>query len=256
MIINQKSIGVFDSGIGGLTVVKKINELMPEENIIYIGDTANVPYGTKSPEEIKKLVFGLVDKLLSFDVKAIVIACNTADSIVGDILRNECKVPVFGVVEPAANEAVRISRNKKIGLIATNAAVNNGTYQNTIKALDNQAEVFAVACPLLVPFAEAGRFEKEDTEVKEALKSYLLPLKEKNIDTLILGCTHYPLFEDMIKEILPEINIVSSSDTAAKKLKDNLYEISDKPISDNKIYVTKNPSEVKEKAKIFMEDIN
>lgn len=260
MDINEKSIGVFDSGMGGLTVVKRISELMPKENIVFLGDTANVPYGTKSPDEIITLAKQNMDFLLRYDVKAVVIACNTADSNAGKIIRNTYSLPIFGVIEPASIQAAKITQNKKIGVIATNATVSNGAYERAIKTIDPEIEVYSVPCPLLVPLAESGRYNKGDAETEQVVADYLKPLIEEKIDTLILGCTHYPLFNEIISDIIPNVQIVSSSDTAVlaleKKLNEEGFYNNSNDNPDKKYFVTKNSKQFEEKAKIFMGDIS
>ena len=203
MTEKEKYIGVFDSGIGGLTVVKSIVETMPNENIIYFGDTAHVPYGTRSKEQITEYVLSDVKFLSRFNIKAIVIACNTADSAARDMVeKNYSDIPVYGVVAPAAKKAAKLTKNKKIGVIATNATVNSGAYEKTIHSFDSDAQVISLACPLLVPLVEEGRFKKGDQVIEEVLREYLTPLKKQGINTLVLGCTHYPLLYDIITEIM------------------------------------------------------
>ena len=253
---SEKYIGVFDSGMGGLTVVREIEKSLPGENIVYFGDTAHVPYGTKTKEEITGYVLEDIRFLRSFDIKSVVIACNTADSVARDAARDSFPdIPVFGIVEPTARLAASVTQNNIIGVIATNAAVNSGSYEREIKKVNRKAQVLSVACPLLVPFAEAGRFRPGDTEVEEALKGYLLPLKEKGIDTLVFGCTHYPLFEDIVKSIVPGVKLVSSSAAAISGLRAGLEEKGLRRFADSgekKFYVSGNPGEFEKAAGIFM----
>lgn len=216
--MNNKYIGVFDSGMGGLTVVKSIIEKMPNENIVYFGDTAHVPYGTRSKEQITEYVMNDVKFLSKFDIKAIVIACNTADSIAREKVEQTYALPVFGVVEPASKKAALTTKNGRIGIIATNATVNSGAYEKTISKYNKTAEVISLACPLLVPLVEEGRFKKGDKVIEKVLTEYLTPLKEQEIDTLVLGCTHYPLLHDIIAEIMPGVEIISSSVAAADEI--------------------------------------
>lgn len=222
--MNNNYIGVFDSGLGGLTVVKSLIETMPTESIIYFGDIAHVPYGTRSKEQITEYVMQDVRFLQSFDIKAVVIACNTADSIARKKVEEACPVPVFGVVEPAARLAAETTKNNKIGVIATNATVNSGAYQNAIGKYNTEAQVFAVACPLLVPLVEEGRFKRGDEVTERVVAEYLAPLKEAKIDTLVLGCTHYPLLIDIISYVMPEVNIINSGVAAARTVKKELEE--------------------------------
>ena len=256
--MNNRYIGIFDSGVGGLTVVKSILDSMPNENIIYFGDTAHVPYGTRTKDDIIRLALNNADFLSSFDIKAIVIACNTVDSNAHNIIEDAYTVPVFGIIEPAAKKAVKATRNGKIGVIATNATIDSGAYEQNIKRLKPDAEVFSVACPKLVPLIEQCKFRKGDTEIEEALEEYLLPLKSKGIDTLVLGCTHYPLIKNIAAEILPDAVMVSSSDAETEALrvaleKDNLFN-SEKG-SDIKFFVSGDTDIFGKTAKVFMGDL-
>lgn len=220
--MNNDYIGVFDSGLGGLTVVKSLIETMPHENIIYFGDIAHVPYGTRSKEQITEYVMQDVRFLQKFNIKAVVIACNTADSIARKKVEESCSVPVFGVVEPAARYAAQSTANNKIGVIATNATVNSEAYQNAIKKYNSDAQVYAVACPLLVPLVEEGRFRRGDEVTEKVVSEYLEPLKRAGIDTLVLGCTHYPLLMDIISDIIPGVSIINSGETSARIVKNAL----------------------------------
>lgn len=256
--MNNRFIGVFDSGMGGLTVVKSIVETMPDENIIYFGDTAHVPYGTRSKEQITEYVLNDVRFLNTFDIKAIVIACNTADSIAREKVEELYPLPVFGVVEPASKSAAQITKNNKIGVIATNATVNSGAYERNISRFNPDAQVISVACPLLVPLVEEGRFRKGDTVIENVLTEYLTPLKKQGIDTLVLGCTHYPLLYDIISEIMPETNIISSSVSAAAELKKALEQSglqSSGKGSQRKYFVSDNAQYFEGLAKIFMGEL-
>ncbi len=222
MIANMKAIGIFDSGIGGLTVAKAVMDLLPEENLIYFGDTARVPYGNKSQKQIIQYAKEDAAFLMSHDIKALVIACNTADSAAYAILKKSYDIPVFGVIQPAVRKAVSLSGNGKIAVIATNATIRSGAYQRQIAEIDPKLEVYAKACPLLVPLVEDGRRSPDDPIVKAVLEEYLLPLKETGADTLILGCTHYPLLTEAISRILPEVTVISSSEACAAELKEQI----------------------------------
>ncbi len=259
MTDNEKYIGVFDSGIGGLTVVKSIVESMPDENIIYFGDTAHVPYGTRSREQITQYVLNDVKFLNTFSIKAIVIACNTADSIARETVEKKySQIPVFGVVEPASKMAASMTSNSRIGVIATNATVGSGAYEKNIHKYNEKAEVISLACPLLVPLVEEGRFRKGDKVIEKVLLEYLAPLKEQGIDTLVLGCTHYPLLYDIIKDIMGDgVNIISSSVAAAATLKAELSEkklLKESVGSERKYFVSDNAEFFEKQARIFMGD--
>lgn len=256
---SEKYIGVFDSGIGGLTVVKSIVETMPNESIIYFGDTAHVPYGTRSKEQITEYVLSDVKFLSRFDIKAIVIACNTADSAAREAVEEKYgELPVYGVVAPASKKAAEITKNNRIGIIATNATVNSGAYEKTIHRFNPEANVISLACPLLVPLVEEGRFKKGDKVIEQVLREYLTPLKEKDIDTLVLGCTHYPLLYDIIAEIMGEkVNIISSSVAAAEELKSGLAKRSilrTNSESERKYFVSDDAQSFEKHALIFMGD--
>lgn len=254
--MNNNCIGVFDSGLGGLTVVKSLIETMPDENIIYFGDIAHVPYGTRSKEQITEYVMQDVKFLQKFDIKTIVIACNTADSIARKRVEEICTVPVFGVVEPAARYAAETTKNNRIGIIATNATVNSGAYKTAIEKYNPDAQVFAVACPLLVPLVEEGRFRRGDEVTERVVAEYLEPLKKAEIDTLVLGCTHYPLLMDIISDAVPGVNIINSGETAAQLVKSELEKSgientgNEKPV--RRYFVNDSKDEFEKHASLFM----
>ncbi len=214
--MNSKPIGVFDSGIGGLTVVHALTERLPHENIVYFGDTARVPYGPKSPQVIREYAAQDVDFLLSKDVKMIVIACNTVSGVALDVVMKHAKVPVVGVIIPGSSAAVNATTKKRVGVIGTIATVNSSAYTNAIRQMDQAVQVFARPCPLFVPLAEEGWTTHAVTEM--VAKEYLFPFKLDKIDTLILGCTHYPILRDAIKSAVDEdvVLIDSGEATAAE----------------------------------------
>ena len=217
----DKAIGIFDSGIGGLTVVKEIIKLLPQENLIYFGDTARVPYGIKSKETIIKFSLENTLFLLRRDVKMIVVACNTSSSLALSIIRKHFKVPVLGVIMPGAQEAVTATKNKKIGVIGTRATINSQAYQEEIKRLDPGIKVYGQACPMFVPIVEEGWIDDAIT-TKVAYK-YLAPLKNKGIDTLILGCTHYPLLKKRIQDVMGRgVTLIDSAQQVAIEVKNVL----------------------------------
>lgn len=245
-------IGVFDSGIGGLTVLKAITELMPNENIIYFGDTANLPYGTKSKSQIERFAMNDVAFLMEHDIKALVIACNTADAAASDKLRENFDIPIYGVIEPASKKASEISK-KHIGVFATSATVKSESYQKKISKYRSDAVIEACACPLLVPLVENGRYEKDDEVVKLILEEYLSTLSE-DVDTLVLGCTHYPLLQEAIESLRPNMNVISSSLASAEALKNSLeekYLLSSVNKGERKYFVSDDAEHFKENAKIF-----
>ena len=201
-MMSDSAIGIFDSGLGGLTAVKQLEKVLPNENIIYFGDTARVPYGSKSKDTIIRYSKQIARFLKTKNVKAIVIACNTASSFALEEVRQEVDVPVIGVVKPGAKVAVRKTKNKRIGVIATEATIRSGLYTDFIKGRDSQINVYGKACPLFVPLVEEGWTNDPVTE--EVARRYLLELKNDDIDTLVLGCTHYPLLRTMIGNIMGE----------------------------------------------------
>ncbi|MCF8240580.1 MAG: glutamate racemase [Melioribacteraceae bacterium] len=215
-------IGIFDSGIGGLTVVKKIASYLPSESIVYFGDTARVPYGSKSNDTV--IEYSLQDArfLLSKNVKLIVVACNTASSVAIDALRNELEIPVIGMIEPGAKMALETTKNERIGVIGTYATINNKAYSNQLQQLNNKVEVFEKACPLFVPLAEEGWTDHKATY--EIAEEYLKELRDKKIDTLILGCTHYPILSKVIQEVIGNDVTLIDSGTAASGIVENHLE--------------------------------
>ncbi|MDN5331339.1 MAG: glutamate racemase [Tepidanaerobacteraceae bacterium] len=216
MEIREKPIGIFDSGIGGLTVAKEIMNLMPHENIVYFGDTARVPYGSKSKELITRFAREAASFLMKQDVKMIVIACNTVSATCLEELREMLPVPVVGVIEPGARAAVKATKNGMIGVIGTERTVKSGAYEKAIRMLSGTVKIFSKACPLFVPLVEEGWLDNNVAYF--AAKVYLEPLKEEGIDTLVLGCTHYPLLKPMLKRIMGDgvVLVDSARETAAE----------------------------------------
>ena len=211
-------LGIFDSGVGGLTVVREILRQLPHEDFIYLGDTARYPYGPRSNEIIKKFSLQNARFLMGFGIKVLVVACNTASSVALDEIRRWIKIPVMGVIEPGAEEAVRASQTGKIGVIGTVGTISSGAYQAAIKKLSPDAEVFSKPCPLFVPLAEEGFTNGEIPE--KVAEFYLKELKQHNIDTLVLGCTHYPLLYNPIRKVMGEkVKIIDSAGAVVKKLK-------------------------------------
>jgi len=223
--MDNRPIGVFDSGLGGLTVLKEIMSSMPGESIVYFGDNGRAPYGNKSKETVVKYTFQDIRFLLNQDIKMIVIACNTASACSIKQVKNTFDIPVIEVIEPGATAAVRETKSKKVGVIGTTNTVNSGVYENAIQHIDDQIEVFSKACPLFVPLAEEGWWENDIAE--RIAKEYLLSLKEYDIDTLVLGCTHYPILYNTINKVVgPEVKLVSSAQEVARVVK-NLIEEND-----------------------------
>ncbi|HOM02233.1 MAG TPA: glutamate racemase [Acetivibrio sp.] len=221
--MDNRPIGVFDSGLGGLTVLKEIKNLLPRESIVYFGDSGRAPYGSKSKETVVKYTFQDIRFLLNQDIKMIVIACNTASACSLDQVKHNFDIPIVEVVGPGAATAVRETVNKKIGVIGTVATVTSGVYEKAILRLDPEVEIHQKACPLFVPLVEEGWWEN-DIAFRIA-EEYLLPLKEKNIDTLVLGCTHYPLLYNTISKVMGDgVKLVSSALEVAKVVKEMINE--------------------------------
>ena len=211
-------IGIFDSGIGGLTVLKEIGREIPSEDIVYFGDTAHLPYGTKSKETITKFSMDNIRFLQSFDVKMVIVACNTASSLSLEAVKEKFPMPIIGVIEPGARQALTQTKNGRIGIIGTKATIGSGSYESSLKRLDPRAKVYSQACPLFVPFVEEGWLEGEI--VSKVARIYLEGLKSFGIDTLILGCTHYPLLAKVIGEIMGDkVKLVNSAEETAKEAK-------------------------------------
>lgn len=212
---NAKPIGVFDSGVGGLTVVRALMERLPHENIVYFGDTARVPYGVKSRNTIEEFTAQIVDFLLQNEVKAIVIACNTIAAVAGKRVQQMAgNMPVLSVIEAGAQAALQTTRNNHIGVIATSTTVNSNAYARAIHAHNAETRIVSQAAPLLVPLVEEGWLDNEITRL--TVREYLKPILADNVDTLVLGCTHYPLLKPLIKQEAPQIELVDSSTTTAE----------------------------------------
>jgi len=250
----MKSIGVFDSGVGGLTVVKELIRQLPNEDIVYFGDTARVPYGIKSKETIIRFSLENILFLLKHDVKLICVACNTVSSLALPVIRSHFKVPIVGVLSPGVREAVYATQNKRVGVIGTPGTIKSRAYENEIKQLDAKVNVTAVACPLFVPFVEEGWLSGE--VVLSVVKHYLKPLKEAQVDTVILGCTHYPVLKPIIKKVMGgHVTLIDSAKQAAIEVKKILAAedlLNGKRIAKNKFYVSDNPEWFQGLAKRFL----
>ena len=216
---NNAPIGVFDSGVGGLTVVKEIINQLPQEEIIYFGDTARVPYGSKSGETVRQYSRQIADFLLSQGVKAIVIACNTASAVALETLQKELPVPVIGVVRPGAKAAAQTTKSGRIGVIGTETTIRSSVYTEYLRKTDPHVVVYPKACPLFVSLVEEG-WVNDDPITEQVAERYLKVLKEKDIDTLVLGCTHYPLLRKTIAKIMGEgVTLVNPAYETAHSLK-------------------------------------
>ena len=217
-------VGVFDSGVGGLTVAREIARQLPDENIIYFGDTARVPYGSKSQNTIIRFSEQIIRFLRTKEVKAIVIACNTASALALDAVRDEFEIPILGVVIPGARAAVEATRNKKVGVVGTDATVQSGMYTKVIHGMDPDVTVIEKACPLFVPLVEEGF--KDHIVTQEIIEYYLESMRSTDIDAMILGCTHYPLLRSRIRDYMGDkIQIVNPAYETAMDLKKLLHEM-------------------------------
>jgi glutamate racemase len=217
----ERSIGVFDSGVGGLTVLRALADTLPGEEFIYLGDTARLPYGTKSNEVIIRYSRENTEFLLAKGIKLLIVACNTASAVALEAIAGATMVPVVGVIEPGARAAVKASRSGKIGVIGTEATIASGAYTRTIQRMRPEAEIYTRACPLLVPLVEEGWTEGEIAE--RTVAHYLESLKRSGIDTLLLGCTHYPLLTDLFRRVLgPGVRVIDSATATAASARERL----------------------------------
>lgn len=215
--MDNRPIGVFDSGMGGLTAVRQMIRLLPGEDIVYFGDTGRVPYGGRSVETIIRYARQDVAFLRSFDLKAIVIACGTVSTTALDVLKTENTIPILGVVQPAALSASRITKSGAIGVIGTKATIRSGAYEAAIRALLPNAKLTVQACPLLVPLVEDGRVRRGDPVTERVVEEYLAPVKAAGVDTLVLGCTHYPLLMDVISDYMgKDVTLIDTGEEAAR----------------------------------------
>jgi len=253
--LKEKPIGVFDSGIGGLTVVKHLSTVLPTEHIVYFGDTARVPYGSKSNSTVIDYSIQNTNFLLHKNVKVVVVACNTASSIAISELQKKFSVPVIGVILPGAQMAVNQTKTGKIGVIGTRATINNKAYSKAIKNIKNDMKVFEKACPLFVPLAEEGWTHHRATH--EIAEEYLKELREKEIDTLVLGCTHYPILFDVIQEVIgSNVRLIDSGIATAEVVKTEIHKLKletnhkDHPNLD--LFVSDIPTKFQEVAELFL----
>ncbi len=212
-------IGIFDSGIGGLTVVKRLTSFLPNENVIYFGDTARVPYGSKSNETVIEYSIQDAQFLSKKNIKLLIVACNTASSVAIDVLKEKFNLPVIGMIEPGAKLALEKTKNKRIGVIGTYATIGNSAYAKQLRTIDPATQVFEKACPLFVPLAEEGWTHHDATKL--IAEEYLEEFKRHEIDTLILGCTHYPILADIIHEVMGDDVALIDSGTAASLVVEN-----------------------------------
>ncbi len=216
-MIKRNKIGIFDSGVGGLTLVKHLFSYLPGYDLLYFGDTARVPYGSKSEKTITKFALEDTEFLLSQGARIVIIGCNTVSAVAYDVLQDNFSVPILDIIFPGVKEALRKTTNGKIGIIGTQATVNSKSHEYYLNRLEPSVKVFSNPCPLLAPLAENNNMSKY--VVKSILKTYLQPLVKNNIDTLILGCTHYPYFISEIENLYPNLNLIDPAKQAAQDLK-------------------------------------
>ena len=210
-----KAIGIFDSGVGGLTVLKEIFKVLPQEDTIYLGDTARVPYGTKSPETVTRYAHEITSFLVERDIKLLVAACNTASAVSLESLKDRFAIPIVGVIEPGARRAAAVTRSGKVGVIGTEGTIKSSAYSKAIKRINPGIEVLTMACPLFVPLAEEGWVDNEVTRL--TAQTYLQSLKNAGVDTLVLGCTHYPILKGIIGEVMgTDVTLVDSAEETAR----------------------------------------
>lgn len=211
-----KSIALLDSGVGGLTVVKEIFKQLPNERIVYFGDTARMPYGPRPHEEVRAFAMQIIEFLEIQDIKLVIVACNSASAAGLPYYQKNIEIPVIGVIEPGVRAALSLTKNKRVGVIGTSGTVNSRAYDIAIKKLDPEVKVFSQACPLFVLIVENDLINAKET--KKVAEEYLEPLKEAGIDTLILGCTHYPLLAEVIQKVMgPGVSLISSAEETARE---------------------------------------
>ena len=251
--MDNRAIGVFDSGLGGLTAVRRLHALMPRENIIYFGDTGRVPYGTRGRDIIIKYARQDVAFLRQFDLKAIIIACNTVSAVALDLLERENNIPIIGTVEPACRRAMTQTLNGKVGVIGTAATIRSGAYERYLHHADGSLQLYTQACPLFVPLVENGRVHRGDVVIETVVEEYLAPLKAAGVDTLILGCTHYPLLEDVIGACMgPEVTLIDSGAEAAN-LASTQFDPGEGP-GETRYFVSDDPGAFDQLAALFLQE--
>lgn len=250
--MDNRPIGIFDSGLGGLTALSRLRELLDNEDFVYLADTARMPYGDKSYDELLGCAKDDISFLLSKNVKAILIACGTVSSNLSGEQFEKIPVLTEGVILPSVKKAAENS--KKIGVIATAASIRAGAYKRELLRINPTLSVFPVACPKFVPLIESGKTSSEDTEVIEAAREYLEPLKNEGIDTLILGCTHYPLLSDAIRDVLPDVTLIDVGAAAAESLSLKIDRASLGKKGNCEFYVTSNKEGFIKNGEKFLEE--
>lgn len=218
----ERPIGVIDSGVGGLTVVSELMRQLPKEEIIYIGDTLRCPYGPRPAEEVQEFTWEMIEYLMSFDIKLLVIACNTASAVVLDEAKSRLSIPVIGVIHPGAIAALKATENLEVGVIGTEGTISSGAYYDELKSINDDVKVISLACPTLVPLVESNHYTED--EAVDVITEALKPLLDYPVDSLILGCTHYPMIEKEIKTVVGDgIHVICSGDETAREVSSLLY---------------------------------
>lgn len=259
--MNNNAIGVFDSGLGGLTCLKELNKLVPNENVIYFGDTARLPYGTRSRETILEYAHQDIAFIKSKNVKMIIAACGTVSSVLGSGKTADGDVPFTGVLLPAAQAACGMTRNGKVGVIGTEATIKSGSYGKAIRGIRPDVSVIGAACPLFVPLVENGFTARDNKVAQLVAEQYLAPIKKEGVDTLILGCTHYPILKDVISDYMGDsVTLISSGEEAAKyayKMLMSREMLSDREENGTNTYYTSDSIELfEDNARAFLSSIN
>jgi len=249
--MEEHPIGMFDSGLGGLTVMQQMMRTLPFEDIIYFGDTARLPYGAKSRETVIRYSLENSDFLTKKNIKLLVVACNTASAHALEVLQEQLSIPVMGVIGPGAKSALQTTKNGRIGVLGTKGTINSQSYQKAISKLDSKAKVFSTACPLFVPLVEEGYANHPATRL--IVNEYLSPLRSQGIDTLLLGCTHYPLLKEAIRfELGDEVKIVDSAAACAEEVKQVLLRPRQNRTSRYGFYVSDDPDKFRTLGEVFL----
>lgn len=215
--MNQQAIGILDSGVGGLTVVKELFRQLPRERLVYFGDTARCPYGPRPVDEVQNFTYQIISYLIQYNLKMLVIGCNTATAVVFPAVKSKYHFPVVGVINPGARSAIKVTKNGKVGVIGTVGTIRSEAYEKALKAINPELQVLSHPCPNLVPLVEEGTATYE--ELQQKVSQELEPVQNKEIDTLILGCTHYPLISDVIQDVMgSDVSLISSAEETAREV--------------------------------------
>ncbi len=255
--MDSKAIGIFDSGVGGLTVLNEILKVLPHEHTAYLGDTARIPYGTKSPVTVTRYARQITSFLVKHDIKLLVVACNTASAVSLGVLKSEFSIPIVGVIEPGARRAATVTKNGRVGVIGTEATIRSEAYVKAINGIDPNIAVITRACPLFVPLAEEGWVDNEVAVL--TARTYLKGFRKAEVDTMVLGCTHYPLLSGIISEVMGEgVTLVDSGQETARTIAETLRSLGILRAStergEHRYYVTDVPDDFTKVASRFLDD--